>query len=186
MNMKYVRYIISVVFIALLIAQADADRFYLGGIQVNEPDAEKWINELINAGMNTVEVTVYAHQGDWDSDNLWFDATSTSIIHEIRTAKKNGMYVVLILRVALDHVFVRNKFLWHGQIMPKTDEQLISWFHKYSLFTEKWAKIAQEEGVDILGISSELNRMTSTVRINNLPDLENYYLDQDKQNEKWD
>ncbi|MEM8602267.1 MAG: hypothetical protein AAGF24_00335 [Cyanobacteria bacterium P01_H01_bin.121] len=158
-----------------------ADSFYVGGIQVNEPDQQTWVRGLKQADMNTVAVTVYAMQGDWDSDNLWFDAQNEGVVAEIRAAKEAGLKVSLILRVALDHAFERNAFLWHGLIMPNTDADLESWFTKYSEFVTKWAAIAEAEGVDMLGVGSELNLLTSTQPLDALPGLERYYLDDEDQ-----
>ncbi|MGB6361383.1 MAG: hypothetical protein WBG64_01815, partial [Thermoanaerobaculia bacterium] len=90
--------------------------FFLGGIQVDEPDHEAWVRTLDEVGMNTVAVTVYARQGDWDTANLWFDDEAPWVVNEIRVAKSHGLKVVLVLRVALDHAFERNKFFWHGMI----------------------------------------------------------------------
>lgn len=158
--------------------------FYLGGIQVNEENQEHWTKSLKHSGYNTVAVTIYAHQGDWDSDNFWFDTENSGVLNEIREAKRQGLQVVLILRVALDHAFKRNQFFWHGMIMPKTDKQLDSWFTKYRNYILAWAKFAEKEGVDILGIGSELNSLTSTKQISEIPDLIEFYLDEDKQTER--
>ena len=173
----------STVNASTLTQSVSASPFYLGGIQVNEPDVKAWVQGLKDADMNTVAVTVYAKQGDWDSDNLWFDETNEGVIQEIREAKAQNMRVVLILRVALDHAFERNEFLWHGLIMPKTAADLESWFAKYSDFVSKWAAIAQEEGVDVLGVGSEMNSLTSTEPLQELPGLVQYYLDDEKQQE---
>ena len=154
--------------------------FLLGGIQVNEPDHDRWIRGLQDARMNTVAVTVYGHQGDWDTDHLWFDEDAEWVVREIRAAKQAGLHVVLILRVALDHAFERNRFLWHGMIMPRTPALLRSWFAAYERFALKWARIAQAEGVDVLGVSSELNALTSTVPVDSIPALERYYLDDEQ------
>ncbi len=154
--------------------------FLLGGIQVNEPDHEVWAQGLKAAGMNTVSVTVYAHQGDWDTDHLWFDEENEAVVSEIRAAKSQGLKVVLILRVALDHAFERNLFLWHGMIQPKTPELLHSWFEQYTRFVVIWARIAEREGVDLVGVASEMNELTSTVSIETLPALHEYYLDEEK------
>lgn len=170
--------IVTIVALCLLtlisLGQAN-DGFYLGGIQVNEEDQAEWASNLKKAGMNTVEVTVYAKQGDWDSDNLWFDEKDTLIAVEIEAAKAQGLNVILILRVALDHAFSRNKFLWHGMIMPK-DEALLSWFSKYRRFADYWATFAEKHHVDVVGISSEMNAMTSTLSIDSLRNLERFYL----------
>lgn len=149
--------------------------FYLGGIQVNEPNTSTWVKELKTAEMNTVEVTVYATQAEWDSAHLRFETQNDGIVQEIRAAKASGLNVVLILRIALDHAYPQNNFLWHGLIMPKTDQQLAEWFSQYSKFVSQWAAIAQTEGVDMVGIGSEMNALTSTLLVTNLPDLERYY-----------
>lgn len=158
-----------------------ADTFYLGGIQVNEPDHGKWISALKREGMNTIEVTVYAHQGDWDTDQLVFDAEDPGLESEVRAAKAQGMKVVLILRTALDHAYPKNKFLWHGLIMPRSEEAIVSWFKKYSTFAMHWARFAQKKGIDVLGIASELNSLTSTVPVVKIPELQEWYLDRLKQ-----
>ena len=151
--------------------------FYLGGIQVNEPNPSAWVRALKTAEMNTVEVTVYATQAEWNSAHLRFETQNDGIIQEIQAAKSAGLKVVLILRIALDHAYPQNNFLWHGLIMPKTDQQLAEWFSQYSKFVSQWAAIAQTEGVDMVGIGSEMNALTSTLPVTNLPDLERYYLD---------
>ena len=183
MNKRLLAALLSLCFVNLMGCSETtrADSFYVGGIQVNEPNNQTWIQNLKAAEMNTVAVTVYAYQGDWDSDNLWFDVENTGVVEEIRAAKAGGLRVVLILRVALDHAFDRNTFLWHGLIMPRTDEQLASWFEKYTKFVTQWAKIAEAEGVDVLGIGSELNSLTSTQPIAAMPNLERYYLDNEEQ-----
>ena len=149
--------------------------FYLGGTQVHERDHEHWADALHSVGMNTVAVTVYAKQGDWDTDQFWFDDDAPSVVDEIRAAKAKGLAVVLVLRVAIDHAYERNKFVWHGMIMPKSDELIRSWFDKYSDFAVRWAGIAQAEGVDILGVGSELNSMTATLPITRFGNLKNYH-----------
>jgi len=158
--------------------------FLLGGVQVNESEIEHWLDRLEAQGMNTVSVTDYAHQGDWDSYNLWWDEENEGLRVELRAAKERGLRVVLILRVALDHAFERNAFLWHGMIMPSTEDQLDEWFRRYREFSTRWAKIAESEGVDALFISSELNALTSTVPLEELPALEEYYLDREKQKKR--
>lgn len=155
--------------------------FLLGGIQVNEPDHQKWVETLQDDGMNTVSVTVYAKQGDWEDDNLWWEEKEESVVAEIRTARKAGLKVVLILRVALDHAYIRNEFFWHGMILPKSDVLLDSWFEKYTRFAKKWAAIAEEEKIDVFAVGSEMNALTSTLPVDELPALYEYYLNRGKQ-----
>lgn len=157
-----------------------SEPFLLGGIQVNEAELTHWLDRLEAEGMNTVSVTDYAHQGDWDSYNLFYDAEIEGTVREIHAAKSRGFRVVLILRVALDHAFPANEFLWHGMIQPADEEQLAIWFERYTAFTLRWAEVAERYGVDLLMIGSELNALTSTVPIDELPPLEEYYLNEEK------
>jgi hypothetical protein len=158
--------------------------FYLGGIQVNEGDLGEWFDALEDAGMNTVSVTEYARQGDWDSDDLTWADENRDLVEEIRGAKQRGLAVVLILRVELDPDRERNEFLWHGMILPHGAERLASWFDKYEGFALQWATIAEREGVDVLMIGSELNALASTTALAEIPGLEEYYLNSDKQDER--
>jgi hypothetical protein len=151
------------------------DFFYLGGIQINEANNEDWMAMLKKSKMNTVEVTIYAEQGEWDSDSLRFATQDDKVMAEIRAAKKEGIKVVLILRVSLDFSFERNKFIWHGMIMPKTSAMLDRWFAKYKVFANHWAQIAEQEGVDVFSVGSEMNALSSTVSITSMPQLYTYY-----------
>lgn len=159
--------------------QYKPDVFYLGGIQIHEANNKDWIYNLKQADMNTVEVTVYARQGAWDSDSLHFDAPSTRILEEIRAAKSAGMHVALLMRAHLDSNFIANKFIWHGMIRPKDDVTLERWFERYQAFVLQWAKIAEEEGVDVFGIGSEMNALSSTTQIRSMPSLYVYYNDKE-------
>lgn len=160
--------------------------FLLGGIQVREPDMDRWLETLREHGLNTVSVTVYARQGAWDSADLHYDGEGDWVIPEIEAAKKLGLNVVLILRVAVEHALPENLFLWHGMIMPSTDAQVDGWFERYGAFVERWARIAEASGVDVFGIGSELNALASTVPLEALPPLEEYYLNQEKQQRRHD
>lgn len=155
--------------------------FLLGGIQINEPVHEEWVEALQRHGMNTVSVTVYAKQGDWDSPHLWWSAQEPAVVSEIETAKAAGLKVVLILRIALDHAFERNRFMWHGMIHPMGPEALDAWFERYETFVLLWADRAQALGVDVLGVGSELSSLTSTRPVEAIPQLHRYYLDAEAQ-----
>ncbi len=155
--------------------------FLLGGIQLNEDDHERWAASLIQAGMNAVEVTVYAHQGAWHSPELWFADEEPSVLAEIRAARRNGLQVVLILRVALDHNDPANRFLWHGLIHPRTEAQLAEWFRRYTAFVVKWARIAEAESALVVGVASEMSSLEATLPVDEIPELAAWYLDDAKQ-----
>ena len=151
--------------------------FFVGGIQVNEPLLGRWISTVRASGLDTVSVTVYAKQGDWNSSQLWSEAKVAPVRAEIAAAHRAGLRVVLILRVALDHAFEANRFLWHGMIAP-AESELSAWFENYGTFVRRWALVAEQEGVEVFGIGSELNRLTATRPVRELPPLEAWYLDE--------
>jgi len=155
--------------------------FWVGGIQINEGDQDRWIRSMLESGMNTVEVTVYAHQGRWNDNNLWYPDRMHGLIQEIRLAKAAGMKVVLILRLQMDHAFSENKFLWHGMIRPESEYFLWRWFEQYYDFANKWSRIAEEEKVDMVVLGSEMNALFSTTIVDEVPGLEEYYLNDAKQ-----
>ncbi len=174
--------VISFLVVGFLVTsyRSQKNDFYLGGIQVNEADHAHWIETLKESGMNTVAVTVYAHQGDWDSSNLWFDDEEPWVVNEVREAKRQGLKVVLVLRVALDHAFERNKFFWHGMIMPQSEPELEEWFARYRRFARHWAAIAQFEDIDVLAVASELNTLTNAFPVDEVPNLEEYWSNPEK------
>lgn len=161
---------------------ASSDDFMLGGIQIDERDQEKWISVLKDVGMNTVSITIYANQGPWDSVDFWEkDTTHANVINEIKIAKNNGMKIVLIPRLVLDSYFDYNDFMWHGMIMPKSDSLIESWFSKYTVFVDRWARISEQYDVDVFAIGSELRTLSQTQPITKIPSLEKYYLTPSKQ-----
>ena len=148
---------------------------------MNEGDQVNWIRNLKMVGMNTVEATVYAHQGRWHENNLWYPTENAGLVEEIRLAKKAGMNVVLILRLQLDHAFEDNKFKWHGMVFPRTEYLLNRWFEEYTKFVKTWALIAEEEDVDVLVLGSEMNSMFETRITEEYPPLQTYFLSERKQ-----
>jgi hypothetical protein len=170
--------------IAILLVYFSRESFFLGGIQVNEPDHEVWFEALERSGMNTVSTTVYAKQGDWDTAHLWWEEEEPAVVREIRGAKERGLHVVLIPRVALDHAFERNRFLWHGMILPSNDDGIDAWFALYREFVLKWATLAEREDVDVFAVGSELSSLTSTIPVDAVPGLERWYLDAERQEER--
>jgi hypothetical protein len=159
------------------------DEFLLGGTEVREPDQKRWLESLAAAGFNTLALTVYANQAEWDGVDLRWQKDAPWIAGEARAAKAAGLRVVLVLRLSLDSAVERNRFLWHGMIMPRDDAQVGAWFDRYREFVSSWAKVAAETGIDVLAIGSELNALASTRPVDSLPELEAYYLDPVKQSE---
>lgn len=149
---------------------------WVGGLQRDATNRKKWVQDLHSIGMNTVEVTAYAKQGTWNRADLQFEEPSTAVLQEIRTAKKLGMKVVLILRTEIDTSNQENDFLWHGMIYPESEEDLKSWFARYQQFASMWAEVAEQEEVDMLVIGSELNALFATHPTEVVPNLHSYLL----------
>jgi hypothetical protein len=180
--MKCVLPILLVLMMTSFVPPGDKNEdFFLGGIMINEPDHERWVEGMQQSGMNTVEVTVYARQGIWNSDNIWWNRQEPAVESEICAAKEKGMKVVLVLRVLLDHYFDENKFLWHGMVAPCDRPTTEKWFEHYGMFVEMWAQKSEELGVDVFAIGSELRSLAATKRSRELPSLEEYYLNKFKQ-----
>lgn len=151
----------------------------VGGIQVAEPDPAAWAAGLAEAGLNAVATTVYADQVRWDSAEMRWPRQQPAVRDEVRAAKAAGLQVVLILRLRLDDN-AANRFLWHGMVAPRSD-QVDGWFAAYQAFVISWARFAERENIDVLGIGSELNYLTATRPIDEIPELEAWYLNPAKQ-----
>ena len=152
-----------------------------GGIRISEADEQRWVRYVDAAGMDTVQVTVYADQIRWDGATIEFYEEAwkgyPGLVAEVRAAQARNLRVMLVLRVKLDRVTTtHNRHLWHGMIWPG-DDQLAAWFDAYRTFALYWAQHANALGVDALIIGHELNSMTSTTAGPNLPDLLAYHLD---------
>ncbi|MFQ5743936.1 MAG: hypothetical protein ACE5HV_10150 [Acidobacteriota bacterium] len=149
---------------------------FAGAIQVNEPDHAAWVAALSAAGLDSLQVTVYARQQAWNSSAMILPTEAPAVIDEVRTARRAGLRVVLVLRMALEQGLPENRHLWHGMIWPP-EGQVQAWFDNYRRFVDWGARLAQQERVDLLAIGSELNSLTSTVQVAELPDLYSYFLD---------
>ncbi|MCH7824107.1 MAG: hypothetical protein IH849_04845 [Acidobacteria bacterium] len=150
-----------------------------GAIHVNEPDHQVWIEALRAQGLDAVQVTLYARQQAWDSPELMVPDDADAVIGEIRTAKAAGLGVTLVLRVALEQGLASNRHYWHGMIWLD-DGDVPTWFRNYREFALWAAALAAAEDVDLLVLGSELNSLTSTVPVDEVPGLYAYFLDPEK------
>ena len=147
-----------------------------GGVQINEPDHDRWVGALAGVGLNAVQVMLYARQGRWDRAELSWDRESPWVVSEIRAARRAGLRVALVMRVALEHGLAENRHLWHGMIWPRAEE-LEAWLQRYRAFVLQGARLAAAEGIDLFALGNELTSLTSTRPVTALPDLYAYYLD---------
>ncbi len=163
---------------ALPLQAQDVPPTFFGGIQVNEPDHDGWVAALADAGLDSVQVTLYARQQRWDGSTLYWEREAPWVVSEIRSAKRAGLRVMLVMRVALEHGLAANRHLWHGMIWPRDDE-LQAWFDRYTEFVLWGAALAAREDVDLFVVGNELNSLSSTTAAVALPHLYAYFLDSD-------
>ena len=74
-----------------------------GAIQVNEPDADLWVQTVADAGLDSVQVTLYARHQRWDGGDMIVERDVEGVVAEIRAARAAGLRTTLVLRVALEH-----------------------------------------------------------------------------------
>jgi hypothetical protein len=147
-----------------------------GGIQINEADLDEYTAAVRSAGLDSVQVTFYARQAAWNTAGLTFvPEEGEAVIGEIRAAHAAGLKVVLVLRTYLEHGLPANRHLWHGMIHPP-DDQLDLWFERYGAFVRFGAELAEREGVEVLVVGNELNSMTTTRPLDEVPQVWDYWL----------
>lgn len=150
-----------------------------GGIQISEADDLRWVRYVDHAGLDTVQITLYADQPAWDGAELLFGDDAWNLLPGLRkeadAAHARGLKVMLVLRVRLVMADAVNRHLWHGMIWP-TDAALEGWFASYRRFARWGAARAAEMGADLLLVGHELNSMTSTTIGPTLPDLLAFHL----------
>lgn len=150
-----------------------------GGVQVGEVDDHRWARFIEGAGLDTLQVTLYAKQMRWDGHRLHFGGDAweklPAVRAEVAAAQARGLKVMLVLRVELDLDEPANRHLWHGMIWP-AERHLERWFDSYRAFARWGAERAAEMGADVLLVGHELNSVTSTAVGPQLPDLLAYHL----------
>lgn len=147
-----------------------------GGVHVNEADHDAWAVAVRAAGLDSVQVSLYARQRAWDGAGLTWERDSPWVVSELRAARRAGLRTVLVLRLALEHGLPENRHLWHGMIWPR-DDAVGAWFERYREFARQAAAMAAREGVDLLAIGNELSSLTSTTPVAAAPDLYAYFMD---------
>lgn len=116
------------------------------------------LREIKGIGANAVLLKVSEVQEDWLSDTLGPDPHLTISYGRLRemlqAAKAEGLEVALMPIVLLRSPRVRTD--WRGMIQPRSPQQ---WFHSYGNMIEKYARLAEEKGVALFGVGSELVSM---------------------------
>jgi hypothetical protein len=132
-----------------------------GGIHVNEPNLDVYSAALHAAGLDSVQVTAYARQPVWNGPDLvWPDRDPAEVTYQVQKAHDADLSVVLVLRLHLEHGVAANRHLWHGMVWP---EDLDAWFANYRAYALWGARLARDNGVEVLVLANEMNSMTSTL-----------------------
>ncbi|MCL2701571.1 MAG: hypothetical protein FWE88_07740 [Phycisphaerae bacterium] len=114
------------------------------------------IDEIVaNCTANTIQLTVFGYQENCQSSSIFIDQRRTPgrahLKRLIQHAQNKGLKVTLMPIVLLENP---GQSEWRGKIDPK--EKWAAWWEDYDNFILYYAQIAQESGVDMLMIGSEL------------------------------
>lgn len=114
-----------------------------------------YITEIARTGANTVSIIVHGYQENGASTSIFIDTRKTlpdqSLKELIAHAKDEGLRVVLMPVVLLENPRSDD---WRGKISPTSWND---WWSDYNEFVMTYAELAQEAGVDVFIIGSELN-----------------------------
>lgn len=85
----------------------------------------------------------------YDAKHQWWGERSTGILETIRLAKANQLKILL-----KPHVWITGS--WVGALDFSTEEEWIQWEKGYLSYIRHFAKIAQDQNVDLFCIGTEL------------------------------
>lgn len=118
---------------------------------------DKYIREMAATGANSVMFVLPGYQQNCDSSSIFLDgrkAPSQKRLKElVKLAHDEGMYVVLMPVVLLENPLVNE---WRGKIKPGDGNDWDNWWEDYTNYILHYARIAEDTGVDLLMVGSEL------------------------------
>lgn len=124
--------------------------------------AESEFEELAKKNVQWISQTPFGWQSAHDTGEIslgWRGSDNTSerdqgIIRTTRLAKKYGIKTIL-----KPHIWLRNADThWRGDIAMSTEVEWEKWFENYEKFILHYARLAQQEGIEILCIGTELHQ----------------------------
>lgn len=125
------------------------------------PSSDESLTKVSEIGCNYVSILVTWYQTNcWSGDIGRKNNTPSdeSLRHAIRKAKELGMKVML--KPHLD-IIDKSDGSWRGEIGCLKESDWDAWFKKYTEYIMYYAKIAEEEGVEIYCIGTELSTTAS-------------------------
>jgi len=114
----------------------------------------KCVDEIADAGADTLEVVVDTRQENGSSTTIWIDQRYTpskpQLLELFAHAKKRGLKIVL-MPVVLPHAPKGQE--WRGTFAPDSWDQ---WFDSYRVMLRHFSEICEEGKADVLVVGSEL------------------------------
>lgn len=127
----------------------------------NSPVSDESLKKVASLGTQWVSILTTWYQERCDTSTI-FPTEKTpsdeSIIHAINTAHSLGMKVML--KPHLDLIDVSDGS-WRGDIACKSEPDWQAWFENYRDYLLHYAKLAQENNVEIFCIGTELTSIST-------------------------
>jgi hypothetical protein len=148
-----------------LAEESDASREFQKGMcyaawdkyKYASPYSDKALENLAKTGANWVSIVTTWYQKDAQTTSIYptnDTPADKSIRHAIKKAKELGLKVMLKPHVDLIDT---QDGAWRGEIFFYTEDGWREWFAEYRMFVTHYALLAEEEGVDIFCIGTELS-----------------------------
>lgn len=118
-------------------------------------DSDASLFRLAATGANYVGLLVTGYMGNRSATEIWADPvrtpSETALVQAIQTARRYGLRVML-----KPHVDVLDG-TWRGHLAPSDVEK---WFQSYREFLVPYARLAQEQGVGLFCVGTELRSLS--------------------------
>lgn len=124
--------------------------FYPFPVSYSAKEASQSLGTLLNVKeINWVQLRFFLYQSKIDSNKVTIDESQdASLIALIKQIHKSGKKVSL-----MPHLIVDNDKVWAGFIKPASEKD---WFNSYEEAILHYAKIAENENVELFSIANEL------------------------------
>ena len=121
------------------------------------------IAELVQNNVNWISQTPFGWQREHNSPDIgtqigsqtgWWGERDEGLRQTTRLAREQGIKTIL-----KPHIWLRDsQGKWRGEISMQSEEDWQKWFANYEQFILHYAQLAQEEGIEMLCIGTELHR----------------------------
>jgi hypothetical protein len=150
---------------------------------------KKTIDYIAADGADTVSLVVDARQENGESTCMYVDVRKTMTVQQLSDiighAKSKGLRVILMPMVLLDAPADPTE--WRGTLKPRDWHD---WFDNYRDMIEHYARVAQDNRVDVLVVGSELVSSESDEHLDEwvqtIRDVRNIYKGQLTYSSNWD